>query len=178
MCRQGLHILFSGSSGGRDRRSPMGRELPQGWFPLAQACRPLAVGPVPFCDPPGCARAEGICPLRLEMWRGVQGPRLSCPGSNPAEHCPRPCPPPTKLRRWVLGDTSEGSLPQSLGMTLPSGGPQRADSLGPPGMGTGAHPWQQACSWLTRAFLSAGGGVAPSTILLESSLGSQKRQDP
>lgn len=78
----------------------------------------------------------------------------------------------------MLGDTSEGSLPQSLGMTLPSGRPQRADSLGHRGMGTGAHPWQPACSWLTRAFLSAGGGVAPSTILLESSLGSQKRQDP
>lgn len=61
----------------------------------------------------------------------------------------------------MLGDTSEGSLPQGLGMTLPSGRPQRADSLGHRGMGTGAHPWQPACSWLTRAFLSAGGGVAP-----------------
>ena len=82
----------------------------------------------------------------------------------------------------MLGDTSEGSLPRSLGMTLTSGRPQGSESLGLWGTGTGAHPWQQGCSWLTRAFLGAGGraggGVAPSTILLESSLGSQKREDP
>ena len=92
-CRQGLHSLSGGSSGGCERRSPVGRELPQGWCPLARACRPLAVGPVPLCDPPGCARAEGTCPPRLEMWRGVQDPGLSCSGSDPAEHCPCPAHP-------------------------------------------------------------------------------------
>lgn len=123
-----------------------------GSCPRAGVPWPRSAAPSPWalCPSVVLRAAHG---LRAPAHRGSRcGGASRTPGSDPAEHCPCPCPPPTKLRRGVLGGTSEGSLPRSLGMTPDL---RKASEVRVPGTWGdehwhhGAHTWQQACRWLT-----------------------------